>query len=348
MRKILRSFIFGLLFALIVLTPLHAQTAANTQADATAANTAPARQAPDEVMKKLSGLVHAGKYAEAQGLTTGLLLAYPDDQRLIKAKALLDKSLAAASANTAPGSNPLTSNVTSPQPVANTNSEQLTGMDKVDYSTLVVLARQAQQNTDLEQQKTQLQQFLDQSSPFLQKHPNEMLLWQLRAASAISLDEPMAGYDAGQKLLAMGADSNDSNLLQLLVQLKNKGWLDKEKHQTIEREREQATWTDPATGYTWTKQDNGSDINFIQAKDYCGNLRLAGYSTWQLPTTEEIVAINEQVTMGSIKLSSKVNLAWTTRVGEPCFYMFDVRGAHCANAANRRFVRALCIRRRAQ
>jgi hypothetical protein len=30
-------------------------------------------------MKKLSDLVHAGKYTEAQQLTAALLLAFPDD-----------------------------------------------------------------------------------------------------------------------------------------------------------------------------------------------------------------------------------------------------------------------------
>jgi hypothetical protein len=100
-------------------------------------------------------------------------------------------------------------------------------MDKVDYDALIELARQAQQNTDLAEQKKLLQQFMDQSNLFLQKHPGEMLLWQLRAASAISLDDPMAGYKAGQRLLT--ADSNDPNVRRLLAQLKNKGWLDKQK-----------------------------------------------------------------------------------------------------------------------
>jgi len=35
----------------------------------------------------------------------------------------------------------------------------------------------------------------------LQKHPDQILLWQLRAASAITLNEPMAGYQAGEKLI---------------------------------------------------------------------------------------------------------------------------------------------------
>src|SRR5258708_11447105 len=98
-------------------------------------------------------------------------------------------------------------------------------MDKVDYNALIELARQAQQTTDLEQQTTLLKQFMKDSDSFLQQHPNEMLLWQLRAASAISLNDPIAGYVAGQKLLATGAaDSNEPNLQRLLAQLKNQGW----------------------------------------------------------------------------------------------------------------------------
>jgi len=103
-------------------------------------------------------------------------------------------------------------------------------MDKVDYNALISLVRQAQQTTDLEEQKKLLQQFMDQSSLFLQKHPKQMLLLQLRVASAISLNQPMAGYEAGQILLGAGAaDSNDPVLQQLLVQLRNKGWLNKQE-----------------------------------------------------------------------------------------------------------------------
>jgi hypothetical protein len=47
-------------------------------------------------------------------------------------------------------------------------------------------------------------------------------------------------------------------------------------------------WTDPATGLTWTKQNNGSDVNWNQANDYCSNLRLGGFSDWRLPTIDEL------------------------------------------------------------
>jgi hypothetical protein len=210
------------------------QTSSPSDTQAAPTNITPAGQAPDEVMKKLSDLIRAGKYTEAQQLTTGLLMAYPNDQRLIKAKALLDKALASSSESAEPAtsSHPLT-NGASHEPI-NTNSEQLTGMDKVDYNALIELARQAQQTTDLEQQKASLCQFMEQSSPFLHKHPNETLLWQLRAASAISLNQPMAGFEAGQQLLAAGgADSSDADLQRLLAQLRNKGWLDRQQVETL-------------------------------------------------------------------------------------------------------------------
>jgi len=222
MRKPSIPFVLGLLLALILPPRLHTQTAAGTPAiNAAAPNPTPVSQAPDEATQKITELVHAGKYPEAQQLTTGLLVAYPNDQRLIKAKALIEKLLSpAGSPSATPGS----------QSASSANAAQLTGMDKVEYNSLIELARQAQQQTtDLEQQRASLKQFMDRSSTFLQKHPEQMLVWQLRAASAISLNDPMAGYEAGQKLLAAGvAESNDPNLQRLLAQLNNKHWLEKE------------------------------------------------------------------------------------------------------------------------
>src|SRR5579863_9372503 len=102
MRKPLR-FLLALLLSLASHSALRAQTIerprtqtpspAQPQAtDATASAAPSSSQAPEEVMKRLADLVHSGKYPEAQQLAAGLLMAYPDDQRLIKIKALLDKS----------------------------------------------------------------------------------------------------------------------------------------------------------------------------------------------------------------------------------------------------------------
>jgi hypothetical protein len=225
MHKMSKSLILGFLLALICLPPLHAQRAHRLPTDPNPAATdpVPAGQAPDEMTKKITDLVHGGKYTEAQRLTAGLLVAYPDDQRLIRAKTLLETLLAPGAT---PSNSQPTSNAAPAQPATNTHAEPLTGMDKVDYNALIQRAREAQQTTDLAQQETLLQQFMKDSSQFLQKYPDQMLLWQLRAASAMSLSDFIAGYEAGQKLLAMGAaDRDDSNLQQLLAQLKNKGWM---------------------------------------------------------------------------------------------------------------------------
>ena len=62
-----------------VVLPISAQTATNVQTNTSQAAASPssANQAPDEMTKKITELVHAGKYPEAQKLTTGLLAAIP-------------------------------------------------------------------------------------------------------------------------------------------------------------------------------------------------------------------------------------------------------------------------------
>jgi hypothetical protein len=232
LKKLSRYFFRGLFVALICLAPLYAQTSTDAPAQK---STSVAAQAPEEMTKKITSLVDAGKYAEAQQLTTGLLVAYPDDQRLIKTKALLEKSLATPSTpNTTLGNQ-------QNQWTANASAEQLAGEDKLDYNALIELARQSQQSSDLDEQRKLLKQFMEQSSEFLKRHPEQMLLWQLRAAAAIGMVEPMDGFEAGQKLMAAGAiDSNDPALQQLLAKLKLMGWMDQEKVKDLQFKADEA------------------------------------------------------------------------------------------------------------
>jgi hypothetical protein len=184
LKQITTPFVRGLLVAFLCLAPLRAQTTSDAPASSNASS---AVQAPDDMTKKITNLVNTGKYAEAQQLTTGLLVAYPDDQRLIKTKALLEEMLAAPTPpENLPG-----------QWIANA-SARLNGEDKLDHSALVELARQSQLSTDPDEQHKLLKQFMEQSAEFLKRHPEQMLLWQLRAAAAIGLVEPMDGFEAGQ------------------------------------------------------------------------------------------------------------------------------------------------------
>jgi Protein of unknown function (DUF1566) len=69
--------------------------------------------------------------------------------------------------------------------------------------------------------------------------------------------------------------------------------LERQRIETIRKQAEveaalHSTWTDPDTGLMWAKKDNGADVNWNQASNYCTKLQLAGYSDWRLPTIEEL------------------------------------------------------------
>ncbi len=48
------------------------------------------------------------------------------------------------------------------------------------------------------------------------------------------------------------------------------------------------TVTDTTTGLMWAAKDNGSDINWSDAKGYCENYRGGGYTDWRMPTLDEL------------------------------------------------------------
>ena len=69
-------------------------------------------------------------------------------------------------------------------------------------------------------------------------------------------------------------------------------------------------WTDPATRLMWTKKDNGSNVNWQKAKNYCRNLRLAGYSDWHLPAIDELSDIYDARTTIEGQLGSGSPATW--------------------------------------
>ena len=50
-------------------------------------------------------------------------------------------------------------------------------------------------------------------------------------------------------------------------------------------------WKDPWTGLTWAQKDNGKDLTWEQARNYCQALRLGSLSDWRLPTIGELEQI---------------------------------------------------------
>jgi len=142
---------------------------------------------------------------------------------------------------------------------------------------------------------------------------------------------------------------------------------DREQQQRERDARELAgpTWIDPATNLMWTKNDNGNNVNWQQAMDYCRTLKLAGHSDWRLATIDELqgIYISKVKVLGllpgtrfSARVKGNLQLSstweWSSSLGEVSGqgWLFNF------NAGNRNSVRldtssskrALCVRRSAQ
>jgi hypothetical protein len=118
------------------------------------------------------------------------------------------------------------------------------------------------------------------------------------------------------------------------------------------------TWTDPATGLTWARQDNGTDVHWRQASNYCADLGLGGYSNWRLPTIEEIATVydaGEVSTCGLSECNIKVGItlsapvAWSSSAGKASSEAWVFGFSNGSPVSLIRTVsiskRALCVRR---
>ena len=103
----------------------------------------------------------------------------------------------------------------------------------------------------------------------------------------------------------------------------------------------------------WTKMDNGSDVTWQQAKDYCLNLSLDGHSDWRLPEINELLGIydtganvNGWHVKGNLKITGWI---WSRTAGsasgEALAYYFNYGEAFSYRLNDSDYARALCVRR---
>jgi hypothetical protein len=109
----------------------------------------------------------------------------------------------------------------------------------------------------------------------------------------------------------------------------------------------------------WTVRDNGSKVNWNEAKAYCEACRVGGYSDWRMPTIEELkglyVAGNSQVTRDSsfpahIAKPFVLTTPWlwssTLDGSSSAFYFyFSSGGRYSYVLTSRDNRRVLCVRR---
>ena len=67
-------------------------------------------------------------------------------------------------------------------------------------------------------------------------------------------------------------------------------------------------WEDSETGLIWTIEDNGSDLGWNQAYNYCESLTLGGHTDWRLPTLDELQGLYDGSLSKQYKAKGPINL----------------------------------------
>ena len=81
------------------------------------------------------------------------------------------------------------------------------------------------------------------------------------------------------------------------------------------------TVLDTKTNLMWAAKDNGADINWWSAKNYCESYRGGGYTDWRMPTQDELAQLLEQVG----KSRQAYRLTGLIHVTECCLFVLDSR-----------------------
>jgi hypothetical protein len=115
-------------------------------------------------------------------------------------------------------------------------------------------------------------------------------------------------------------------------------------------ERNSLLWIDPATGLTWAKRDNGSNVNWNDARNYCADLTLGGFSDWRLPDIDQLARIFDPDAKALHRIKGGISLTgwpWSTtknRAGEGWYFHF-VYGYRTPRIVEESIDgRALCVR----
>lgn len=77
---------------------------------------------------------------------------------------------------------------------------------------------------------------------------------------------------------------------------------------------------DQRTNLLWAAGDNGANVNWQEAKDYCDNYNGGGYSGWRMPTKDELKGLYDRSTFGNngFRITKLIKLTggflWTSEI----------------------------------
>ncbi len=102
---------------------------------------------------------------------------------------------------------------------------------------------------------------------------------------------------------------------------------------------------DTKTNLMWAAKDNGSDINWANAKSYCDNYRGGGDTGWRMPTQNELAELYASgAHKDKIKLTSCCPWASETRGSEAAEFRFHIGKRYWAHQSYDFTLRALPVR----
>jgi len=138
------------------------------------------------------------------------------------------------------------------------------------------------------------------------------------------------------------------------VEANEKRWAEEkaalEKRLARYKDHGDGTVTDTQTGLMWAARDNGGDINWQSARDYCQNYKGGGHSDWRMPTRDELAGLYDQQESGSYKITPRIKLTeccpWgsETRDSEAAFFNFSAGTRYWSPQSDPKNSRALPVR----
>jgi hypothetical protein len=90
------------------------------------------------------------------------------------------------------------------------------------------------------------------------------------------------------------------------------------------------TVLDTNTNLMWAAKDNGSRINWRNAKSYCENYRGGGYTDWRMPTLDELAGLYDVAKTYSSDRGLDVHLTELIRLTSAPVWASETRGSDAA------------------